>query len=285
MSTVQTIYDYIQYRPDIQVTIDDLVHVVDQAVRTIAKRLYVLGSDLITGQMEVKVFAEASYKADTIAFVDSGPDTITDSAAQFVVEGFAADMPITTDSSGNGGPFRIATVAVGTLTLAPTDTVTAAGAGSDVTITSDSSFGYLPTDFWGLKGKPYIDGKDYTLTPLPSVDVEIAYPSTGEPRHYKIRGTKLYVTPHTSTDYTVKADYFQKPVAITTTTATLPFNELFDDLIAEYVVKYFRGPKTEGVPAESLLSKMVIENVDLIANRYDRRAPVEFPQAIDWGNI
>ena len=48
MSTVQTIYDYIQYRPDIQVTIDDLVHVVDQAVRTIAKRLYVLESDLIT---------------------------------------------------------------------------------------------------------------------------------------------------------------------------------------------------------------------------------------------
>jgi len=78
MSTVQTIFDYIQYRPDIQVTIDDLVHVVDQAVRTIAKRLYVLESDLITGQMEVKVFAAVDYTADTIAFVDSGPDTITD---------------------------------------------------------------------------------------------------------------------------------------------------------------------------------------------------------------
>jgi len=285
MSTVQTIYDYIQYRPDIQVTIDDLVHVVDQAVRTIAKRLYVLESDLITGQMEVKVFAEVSYTSNTIAFTDSGPDTITDSDSAFVTEGFEADMPITTDSSGNEGPFRIDTVAAGTLTLVSTDAVTAALAGSDVTITSDDSFGYLPSDFWGLKGKPYIDGKDYTLTPLPSVDVEIAYPSAGEPRHYKIRGTKLYVTPHTSSDYTIKADYFQRPTSITTTTATLPFNELFDDLIAEYAVKYFRGIKTEGAVGENLLSRMVIENVDLIANRYDRRAPVEFPQAVDWNNI
>jgi hypothetical protein len=39
------------------------------------------------------------------------------------------------------------------------------------------------------------------------------------------------------------------------------------------------------MPAEGLLNKMVIENVDLIANRYDRRAPVEFPQAVDWDNI
>lgn len=285
MSTVADVYNFIQYRPDIQVTIDDLVHVVDQAVRTIAKRLYVLESDLITGQMEVKVFAEVEYTSDTIAFADTGPDTITDSDSKFVTEGFVADMPITTDASGNAGPFKIATAVAGTLTLSATDAVTAALAGSDVTITSDASFGYLPTDFWGLKGKPYIDGKDYTLTPLPSVDVEIAYPSSGEPRHYKIRGTKFYITPSTSTDYTIKADYFQRPTSITTTTATLPFNELFDDLIAEYAVKYFRGAKTEGMPAESLLSKMVIENVDLIANRYDRRAPVEFPQAVDWDNI
>jgi len=230
MSTVADIYSFIQYRPDIQVTIDDLVHVVDQAVRTIAKRLYVLESDLITGQMEVDIFASVDYTA-SMAFVDSNPDTITDAASQFVAEGFEVDMPITTSHASNPGPFRIATVAVGTLTLATTDAVTAAIA-SSFKITSDDSYGFLPTDFWGLKNKPYLDGKDYTLLPLPSVDVEIAYTSAGEPRYYKIRGTKIYVTPHTSADYTIKADYFQKPTAITTTTATLPFNELFDDLIA-----------------------------------------------------
>lgn len=285
MSTVADVYNFIQYRPDIQVTIDDLVHVVNQAVRTIAKRLYVLESDLITGQMEVKIFKEVEYTSDTIAFVDSGPDTITDSDSAFVTEGFVADMPITTDSTGNTGPFRLYTVAAGTLTLVSTDAVTAAISGSDVTITSDDSFGYLPSDFWGLKNKPYLDGKDYVLTPLPSVDIEIAYTSAGEPRHYKIRGTRMYVTPHTSSDYTIKADYFQRPTAITTTTATLPFNEIFDDLIAEYAIKYFRGAKSEGVQAENLLSKMIIENVDLIANRYDRRAPVEFPQAVDWEDL
>jgi hypothetical protein len=147
MSTVADIYSYIQYRPDIQVTIDDLVHVVDQAVRTIAKRLYVLESDLITGQMEVKVFAEVEYTSDTIAFADTGPDTITDSDSAFVTEGFVADMPITTDASGNAGPFKIATAVAGTLTLSATDAVTAALAGSDVTITSDASFGYYPPTF------------------------------------------------------------------------------------------------------------------------------------------
>ena len=284
MSTVADIYNLIQYRPDVQVTIDDLIHVVDQAVRTIAKRLYVLESDLITGQMEVEVFAEQSYTASTIAFVDSNPDTIPDSANQFVAEGFVANMPILTDSSGNAGPFRINTAAAGTLTLVSTESVTAAIAGASVTITSDDSFGYLPSDFWGLKNKPYLDGKDYVLTPLPSVDVEIYYTSAGEPRYYKIRGAKIYVTPHTSSDYTIKADYFQKPTAITASTSTLPFNELFDDLIAEYVMKYFRGAKTEGVQAESLLNRMVIENVDLIASKYDRRTPVEFPQGINWNN-
>lgn len=277
MSTVQTIYNYLQHRPDMQVNTDDLIHITDQAVRTIAKRLYVLGSDLITGQMEVSIFAEQSYAA-SLAFVDSNPDTITDAASQFVVESFAADMPITTTHASNPGPFRIATVAAGTLTLASTDSVVAAIA-SSITVTSDDSYGYLPSDFWGLRDKPYIDGLTYPLLPLPDTDTALAYTSAGVPAYYKIRGTKIYVTPHTSSDYTIIADYFQRPTAITEKTDTIPFNELFDDLIAEYAYKYFRGGTVE---REGLLSKMVIEGVDRIAAMYDARPPARFPQALNY---
>ena len=280
MSTVQDLYNFIQYRRDIQITADDLIHVADAAVRTIAKRLYAIGSDLITGQMEVDIFAEDAYTASMV-FADSNPDTITDAASQFIVEGFSADQPITTTHASNPGPFRIATVAAGTLTLASTDSVVAATA-STFTITSDDAYGYLPSDFWGLKDKPYVDGKTYALRPLPSQDVTLQYPSAGEPIYYRILGTKIYVIPNTSADYTIKGDYFQRPTALTVTTSTVPFNELFDDVIAEYIVRYFRGKESKSGVAETLLDKTLRAEVDLIANKHDRKAAVTFTQAVNW---
>ena len=80
MSTVQSLYDLVQYRRDVNVVRDDLIHLVNNAIRIIAKRLYWHRSDLIRDQMEVSVWSEESYTASTIAFVDSNPDTITDSA-------------------------------------------------------------------------------------------------------------------------------------------------------------------------------------------------------------
>ncbi|MDD5187629.1 MAG: hypothetical protein PHF57_05430 [Methanoregula sp.] len=350
MSTVQTIYNSIQYRPDIKVEADDLIHVVNMAVRAIAKRLYVLESSLITDQMEVSIFAEVksyelltldvapgtawavgdtvtgvtsgatceivevkstttfivkdrsgtftldevlsngTYTADqgaanptcvsSMAFVDSGPDTITDANSQFVEAGFAADMMITTTHASNPGPFRIATVAAGTLTLAATDAVVAA-VGSSFLITSDDSVGYLPSDFWGLADKPCISGKKYPLLPLPSVDTALQY-TTGDPLFYKVKGTRIYVTPHTGSDYTIIADYFVKPTELTATTDTVPFNELFDDLIAEYIMRYFRGKPTQ---VEALLLKdMINDGVDLVASKYDKCA-APTPSGISWSNV
>jgi hypothetical protein len=279
MSTVQTLYDFIQYRKDIQVTADDLIHIVNAAVRSISKRLYILDSSLITDKMEVDVFAEVSYTA-SLAFVDSSPDTITDAANQFVAEGFEAGMLITTNSATNPGPFRIATVAVGTLTLASTDSVTAALAASTI-LTSDDTVGYLPDDFWGLKDKPYISGKKYPLLPLPSVDVALQY-TTGDPIYYQVRGGKILLTPGTGSDYTIIADYYKKPTALTTATDTLPYNELFDDLVSEYIQMYFRGPQTGAQLAA--IDKLIRDGVDLVAMKYDRRSPVT-TNGINWNNL
>ena len=78
----------------------------------------------------------------TIAFVNSNPDTITDSNDGFVAAGFVAGMVIdVSGSSSNNGRYTIATVAVGTITLIGTDTLSAEGAGASMTLTSD----YLAT--------------------------------------------------------------------------------------------------------------------------------------------
>ena len=280
MSTVQSLYDLIQYRRDIDVTRDDLIHAVNNAVRTIAKRLYWLESDLLREEMSVSVWAEVTHTGTDIVFNDSSPPTITSAAGGFVTSGFEADMPITTTSAANPGPFRIAAAADNTLTLSSTDSVTAAIAAT-VTITSDDGYGYLPSGFWGLIDHPYIDGKTYPLLPLPGLDIKLAYTSPGEPRYYQSTGSKLYVTPDTATDYTIKADYFARPTALTGTTDTIPFDELFDDVIAEYILRYFRNGQ-EGMSQTIGLNQMLIENVDLIATKYGRKAPVRMPRGIPW---
>ena len=84
--------------------------------------------------------AQAAISGTTIAFVDSGPDTITDSGNGFITAGFEAGQKITVSGATNGGnntDFTIATVAAGTLTLIATDALTAEGATAYVTIRAE----------------------------------------------------------------------------------------------------------------------------------------------------
>lgn len=77
----------------------------------------------------------ATQTAATIAFVNSNPDTITDSGNGFVTAGFKRGQTITiTGSVSNNGTFTIASVTAGTITLISTDSLTAESAGASVTI-------------------------------------------------------------------------------------------------------------------------------------------------------
>ncbi len=203
--TVQSIYDLLQYRRDILVNSDDLIHVVNAAIRSIAKRLYVLGSDLITSQLSVSV----------------------------------------------------------------------------VYLTEDE-YGVLPSDFWGMKDDPYLDGYTEPLLPLPGQTVALQYQNSGFPLYYKIKGLKIYLYPPAGADYTIKGDYFVRPTLVSGVNSVVPFNELFDDLIAEYVEIYFRGPQNKEVSTIEILGALVKNGVDSIAIRYDRKGPVNFKQCINW---
>ncbi|MFA5378024.1 MAG: hypothetical protein WC455_19895 [Dehalococcoidia bacterium] len=283
MATVQSLLDDLQFRVDVNA---DLYHLINRAIRTIAKRLYYLKSDIIRTGLNTSIYASVDYTASTIAFVDGGAsaDTITDSVNGFVTAGFEQAMYIGTDATGNAGPWKLTTVAVGTLTL-PTASVTAALAGTAVTITSEDEYFDLPSGFWGLVDQPYLDGKTYPLLPLPSEDVRLSYTSAGEPRYYQIKGNKIYFTPHVATDATLKGDYFCKPTEVTAVGDTLPFYELFDDAIGEALVRYYLPDGRFSVENLRAVQEFLFQEVDQIASKYGRGTPSDGKTGIDWENL
>ncbi|MCE5336831.1 MAG: hypothetical protein LLG06_19815 [Desulfobacteraceae bacterium] len=265
--------------------IPDFFPALNQAIRAISRRLYKLDSGLVKGNLSIPIYAEDSYAAATIAFVDGGPDaadTITDSAVQFVVEGFSAGMAITTTCTGNTGPFRITAVAAGTITLHAEDSVVAQAVGSSYTITSDDEYGYLPDDFGGLveNEKPYVDGYTYGLLPLPSQETKLKYTSAGVPNWYQIKGSRFYVTPPTSADITIRGDYWQRTVRKTKVSEYLPFNGVFDDVIGELVVRILdKGIAEAGAELDNFIASVV----DPIVQKQGQKAPVHMPCGINWG--
>lgn len=84
--------------------------------------------------------AQAAISGTGIAFVDSDPDTITDTSDGFILAGFEAGQKITVSGAGesaNNIDFTIATVAKGTITLISTDEVTAEVATEHITIRAE----------------------------------------------------------------------------------------------------------------------------------------------------
>ena len=95
--------------------------------------------------------------ATTIAFVDSNPDTITDSGNGFITAGFIAGMHVIPSGTvSNNTVYTIATVTAGTITLKSTDTVTAESAGSSFTLT-----GYRPYKVKYTTLGTYVAADDY----------------------------------------------------------------------------------------------------------------------------
>jgi hypothetical protein len=101
--------------------------------------------------------------ATTIAFVDSDPDTITDSGNGFLTARFRAGDSITVSgSTSNDGTYTIASVVAGTITLDAGDELSAEAAGDTVTITAparrDLTVGSGTALYSYSEGSSYNDG-------------------------------------------------------------------------------------------------------------------------------
>ena len=91
-----------------------------------------------TGAVGAIYYRAAYIQGDGIAFVDSSPDTITDTGNGFVAAGFTDGMDITISGTQNNNDTvaikDTAGVAVGTITLDAAEELTGEGAGSTFTI-------------------------------------------------------------------------------------------------------------------------------------------------------
>ena len=152
-----------------------------------------------------------------------------------------------------------------------------------VSLTTDDTYGSLPSDFWGLDSHPYLSGYTYSLLPLPSVEVKLSYGSTtGEPKYYEIKGTKIYVAPTSGGSYTIIGDYYVKPTKISTTSATVPYNELFDDFLTDYMKLYFKNPPGGVVN----VPQNMLDKIDLVASKREKKAPFHTNvngMGVNWG--
>jgi len=276
-TTVAEMYNHLKYWIGEEV---DALYLVNTAIRFVAERLYILDSELVIDIMTVPLYPAVTLTGSDIAFVDGGASagTITQVAAGFVTAGFDAGVRITTSSTSNPGPFRVASVTDGTITLYDEDNLNDETAGSSVTITSAADCGFLPPDFWGLgQFDPYLVGKTTPLMPVPDTLTEIQFASSGVPYYYKIRGELIYVIPAASSAQTIKADYFYKPATMENTTDYLPWNDMFNDVIYEIVINLF---KKSGILVPEL--QAILNRVDLIAVKRGKKAPRQLKRGIRY---
>lgn len=115
-------------------------------------------------------------KAATIAFVDSDPDTITDSGNGFVTAGLASgDVISVRGSASNDGIYTIDTVAAGTITLVSTDALTAESVGNTITIRAFKEITEYH-DGSGVLG--YFQTDEFPITSVSSLHDDNDYPHT-----------------------------------------------------------------------------------------------------------
>ena len=187
----------------------------------------------------------ASITATTIAFVDSNPDTITDSGNAFVTSEFEAGMTITISgatNSGNNSTFTIESVAAGTITLDTTDSLTVEAAGQSVTITQQNPFWMIEKVERNVSDKP---PREIDIIDVMEMHFETNVgEEEAEPDSCYFQGDTLYLvkTPSTATADYLKV-FMHRPEALTILT---------------------NGPKYIPAPAHRMIAYRAAANVAIM---------------------
>ena len=90
------------------------------------------------------------------------------------------------------------------------------------TVTADARSAALPTDFWGFKTAPYVDGTaDNVLTRVTPDQLRAIYPTdaSGTPAHFAIQGESILFGP-VPTSSEIKGSYYSVIPALDGTTDT-----------------------------------------------------------------
>lgn len=113
-----------------------LLQITDTDYDTVIDALIPVLTDVIISYTNNYFHTSKYISASTIAFVDSDPDTITDSDSGFVTAEFTDDIDIhVEDSEDNDGFYHVDTTVAGTLTLASNESVIVEAVGAGITIT------------------------------------------------------------------------------------------------------------------------------------------------------
>jgi hypothetical protein len=113
----------------------------------------------------------------------------------------------------------------------------------------------------------------------PGRSTEIQFPSAGDPRYYRVKGSDLWVFPAAATDVVLEGDYWKKPTVISGMEDAIPFAQLLDDAIQESLVMTLGGGAA--VSSEQLKT-FLDEQVDLVVNQRALKAPTEMPEGLDY---
>ncbi len=144
-----------------------------------------------------------------------------------------------------------------------------------VNVTAGASSGDLPSDFWGLMGRPYIEGQTDILVPVPDRETELQYTQPSIPQWYRL--TNLFaikLIPGSSVAAVLKGDYFQRPAKITGPTSVIPYNELFDNAIEETLIHFHGTGNTTGNPNDvQMLESFLHPMVDAVSGTIEKAAP------------
>lgn len=148
----------------------------------------------------------------------------------------------------------------------------------NVSVLASADTATMPSDFWGLRGFPYISGDTTPLRPLPDKRTALFYPDDAVPLYYEVHGQTLKLIPGTASAITILGDYWQRPTKITGPNDTIPYFEQFDDAISEFLVEAVKvKPSPEGV-----LQQIIVRSVDELVPIRDMKGCTPFPDGIGW---
>ncbi len=154
--------------------------------------------------------------------------------------------------------------------------------GLNLSYSAADQYKALPNDFWGLVEKPYISGLTWQLQPSPGIETEIQYISSGQPYYFRVKGLYLWLYPATATAITVCGDYFQKPDVLTQMEDLVPYAQLLDDAIQEYLIMTMAGGSAASAGS---LKSFLEEQVDIVVANRSQKAATPMPDAIFWDNL